>query len=132
MPVFPPFNTHRTRRARSLVIARGRVLPVLLLAILWSGATRAQGVEGDLIYKFSVEGVHHRAEAKPLLYALTERSTVHACDFIEECACFKLASSVPLDYAALEALVRERKHRLSGAVEVSDGDLLLPQSTPQR
>lgn len=121
-------NRNTPTRARSLA----RLLGPLLLSVLGTARAQAQAVEGDLVYKFTVEGIIHRSEAKPLQYALMELTTVHACDFIEECACFKLASSVPLDRAALDAMVEERRHRLSGTVEVSDGTLLTSRYPSQR
>ncbi len=124
----PRTTTNARRiRARFRLLDLGRLLGSFLLVAFAGDLVHAQEAEGDLVYKFTVEGVQHRAEAKPLQYALFERGTVHACDFIEECGCFKLASSVPLNYAALDALLRVSGHRLSGTVEVSDGSLLTPQ-----
>lgn len=126
-----PANTRKNRTAHP---ARPWVRFIWILFAAALGATRAdaQEAEGDLVYKFTVEGIHHRAEAKPLQYALFERATVHACDFIEECGCFKLASTVPLDYTTLNALLQETDNRLSGTVEVSDGSLLTPQQPLKR
>lgn len=121
-------NRNTPTRAWSLA----RLLGPLLLSVLGTARAQAQAVEGDIVYKFTVEGILHRAEAKPLQYALMERATVHACDFIEEGACFKLASSVALDYPMLDALLHENRRRLSGPVEVSDGTLLTPQPSPRR
>lgn len=127
METSPTTTNARSIRARFRALALVRLLGPLLLAAFASDRAHAQEAEGDLVYKFTVEGIQHRAEAKPLQYALFERATVHACDFIEECGCFKLASPVPLDYAALDALLRASDNRLSGTVEVSDGSLLTPQ-----
>ena len=107
-----------------------RLIAPLLISVLGTKQSQAQVLEGDLAYKFTVDGIHDRAEAKPLQYALLERTTVRSCDFIEECACFKLASSVPLDLATLDAMLRENSRSLSGTVEVSDGTLLTPRSHP--
>ena len=122
----------RRIRARFRALGLSRLLGLLLLTACAVGRTQAQVAEGDLIYKFTVDGVSHRADAKPVQYALLEQPFVHSCEFIEECGCFKLASNVPLDHAALNDLLGDARHRLSGTVEVSDGTFLQPKSTQER
>ncbi len=124
-----PTNARMIRRSLNTRIL-ARIIGPLLLSVLGTMRSHAQVTEGDLAYKFTVDGVHDRAEAKPLQYALLERATVRSCDFIEECACFKLACSAPLDYATLDNMLQQNGRRLSGTVEVSDGTLLTPRSHP--
>lgn len=132
MDTSPTTTNARCIHARYRALDLGRLLGSFLLLAFAGDRVQAQEAEGDLVYKFTVVGIHHRAEAKPLQYALFERPTVHACDFIEECGCFKLASTVPLDYTTLNALLQESDNRLSGTVEVSDGSLLTPQQPLKR
>jgi hypothetical protein len=132
MDTSPTTMNARCIRARFRALGLARLLGLLLLAVFAEGRAQAQGVEGDLIYKFTVDGVSHRADAKPVQYVLLERSFVHSCEFIEECGCFKLASEVPLDYAALNDLLGDTPHRITGTVEVSDGTLLQPKPTQER
>src|SRR5262245_235882 len=118
----PPFTGSRAIRYAG----------ILLLGVFGSLRAQAQEQEGDLVYKFSVAGVQHHAEAKPVQYVLLGKDHVHACDFIEECACFVMASAVPLDRVTLADLLQEAQRTLSGPVEVSDGTVLLPPPPPER
>lgn len=86
----------------------------------------AQGQEapGDHVYRFALEGVHDPASAKTVQYALLEHPFVRMCTYVQECQCFKLASSIPLDRSMLEALALATGHALEGTVHGSDGTLL--------
>ena len=103
-----------------------QALLVVLACTSIAVTAHAQVGEGDLVYRFSVAGVDHRTEAKPVQYALMEHASSVSCDFIPECACFKLASNVPLDYIALKNLVAESGEVLTGEVAVSNGTVLRP------
>jgi hypothetical protein len=132
MDTLPTTTNARCIRAPFRASGLARILGLLLLVTCTVARAQAQVAEGDLVYKFTVDGVSHRADAKPVQYALLEMAFVHSCEFIEECGCFKLASSVPLDHAALNDLLGTARHQLSGTVEVSDGTFLQPKATHER
>lgn len=109
------------------------VVLVVLGALGIASSAHAQAGGNDLVYRFSVESIDHRTEAKPIQYALMEHASSVSCDFIPECACFKLASNLPLDYITLKNWVAGSGHVLMGEVMVSNGTVLRPPDiTPGR
>jgi hypothetical protein len=105
------------------------VFPVLFALTLscLSATVRAQQPEDQLVYKFSVQGIAEPAAAKAMQAALVNEPAVLFCSFIDEADVFKLAANVPLDHAALKALLHTHGYVLEGNVHVSNGLILSPQ-----
>ena len=89
------------------------------------------GQGGDqLVYRFTVEGIQGRTDAKPLQKALMDVPGVLEVTFIPECTCFKLVSDHPLDRQTVEAMLADLGRMLTGDVFVSDGGILTVPTTP--
>ncbi|MCB9169537.1 MAG: hypothetical protein H6597_06470 [Flavobacteriales bacterium] len=95
--------------------------------------TQAFGQMPDdaLVYRFTVQGVQDRVDAKPLQKVLMEDAGVYDCAFIPECTCFKLTSTQSFDRPALALLLSDLGHPLVGDVYVSDGTVLPAPNDPQ-
>jgi hypothetical protein len=104
---------------------------IAMAGLVCAGLTSvAQEQEGDRVYRFQVQEVTDQATAKPLQYTLLEQGVVHACDYVQEANCFKLATPALMGYAELKALLLTAGFTLQGTVHVSDGTVLLPATTP--
>ena len=103
-----------------------RALVVLVPWIWGSTSTRAQSTEQELAYKFSVQGITDPVGAKPIQYALMERSFTAFCTFIDECDCFKLSANTAIDYVTLKNVLNENGYVLAGDVLQADGSVLHP------
>jgi hypothetical protein len=109
----------------------GRLLIALCASIGITDFAHGQEAEADLVYKFSLQGIVDPVAAKPVQYALMEQPGITFCNFIDECDCFKLGSSTPLDYATLKDLLHDQGYELIGEVLASDGTVLTPPSATQ-
>jgi len=87
--------------------------------------------EGELIYKFTVQGITEPGVAKGLQAQLLQHAGMSSCTFIDACDCFKLSTTEVLDHSALRSLLQSCGQVLTGPVEVSDGTVLTaPTTTP--
>jgi hypothetical protein len=95
----------------------------VVLCLLASNEINAQE-ENHVIYKFSVDGIENRADAKILLHAFLQESVTVNSVFIEECKCFKLTANRRLVYSDIEKTVMHYGLSLSNEVLCSDGSAL--------
>jgi len=77
-----------------------------------------------VVYKFSVDGIENRADAKLLQHAFLQESITVNSVFIEECKCFKLTANRRLVYSDIEKTVMHHGLSLSNEVLCSDGSAL--------
>ncbi len=108
-------------------IYRFRVALLLGAFVLLTQNSFAQS-EGELTYKFTVEGVTDKSEAKLVQHGFLQESYTVSCVFIDECSCFKLTSSEALSYEFLRTLLANNGFELSTKVMVSDGTILTTSS----
>lgn len=99
-------------------------LPLLLLG--GSIPAFGQGGEGDTVFRFSVQGIEDPVAAKPVQMVFLEQPLVTDCVYIDECACFKVATTGDLNYEGMKGLLLEHEYHLVGDVYVSDGRVLSP------
>jgi len=81
-------------------------------------------VKGELIYKFTVQGITEPFTAKPVQAQLLLHAGMSSCIFIDACDCFKLSTTETLDHSGLRGLLQRCGQVLVGPVEVSDGTVL--------
>lgn len=108
-------------------IYRFRVTLLLSAFVLLTQNSFAQS-EGALTYKFTVEGVADKSEAKLVQHSFLQEAFTVSCVFIDECSCFKLTSSEALSYEFLRTLLANHGFELSEKVLVSDGAILKANS----
>lgn len=106
-----------------------RCLAMATVVLCLCAAALAQEQEGDLVYRFTVQGVADRETAKPVQHAMLEHVSVHACEYLQECQCFKMATPAALTYGQLRAMLMATGFVLTGTVTVSDGTVLTPITT---
>jgi hypothetical protein len=99
-----------------------------VLALCARVFAHAQEQEGDLVHRFAVQGITDHSSAKQVQYAMMDQGNVHACDFVPECSCFKLAAPVAFTYDQLLSMLAIAGFELTGPVHVSDGRVLIPAS----
>ena len=95
----------------------------VVLCLLASNEINAQA-ENYVVYKFSVDGIENRADAKLLQHAFLQESITVNSVFIEECKCFKLTANRRLVYSDIEKTVMHHGLSLSNEVLCSDGSAL--------
>ncbi len=119
---------HRTTCSRPGL----RLLLIAAIICLPGVQVLAQGEEqaGDLVYRFKLPAITTYAEAKPVQHALMQLEEIHMCLFIEEEACFKLASPTAHDLGSLRTLLAGAGQVLEGPVHVSDGTTLTDGQAP--
>ena len=109
----------------------GPLLRRLLVVVISCAAIvtcSAQEQEGDRVYRFTVLSVSDPVAAKPVQHAMMDQGFVHACAFVNECACFKMAVPTALTYDQLKDMLVISGFTLTGPVHVSDGSVLIPAS----
>jgi hypothetical protein len=84
----------------------------------------AQNTNVQYVYKFSVDEIKTRQDAKYLMYDLKGQANILSVDFIEDCRCFKLMSEQSYTYAELNDLVRGSGFNLAQRVLCGDGSTL--------
>ena len=98
-----------------------------LLFTVFSNFSYAQSSD-ELTYKFTIDGILTRPDAKPIQYEFFNENYTVRCDFYEEEACFKLTANAPLNYKMLHDLLFNLGFELSDEVFVSDETIL--RATP--
>lgn len=111
-----------------------RILIIISITLISVDILCAQGVIGDITYRFSVEDVNSQESAKPIQYGLLENHFVHDCRYIYRCNCFKLFTPNVLNRVQISDLLESLGARLIGTVHCSDGRDLHPpvESNDQR
>ena len=96
---------------------------VLVSCLLGSNEVIAQE-QHPVVYKFSVDGIENRADAKILLHAFLQESFTVNSVFLIDCQCFKLSTKKPLNYTKIQEVVIQYGLELSEDVLCSDGSIL--------
>lgn len=109
---------------RNLTI-RARVSKLLFTLVFLTGFQVAWSqTEGDMVYKFTIDGVVSREEAKPIQYAFMERAYTVECQYIPESQTFRLTTSIPIDYDEFKSVLVNGGHTVPLKVLASDGTVL--------
>lgn len=95
----------------------------LLFCTIGSNELIAQE-QHPVVYKFSVDGIENRADAKVLLHAFLQESFTVNSVFLIDCQCFKLSTKKPLKYTHIQEVVQQNGLELSENVLCSDGSAL--------
>ena len=107
---------------------RNRLSHVLCFIVLVSGLLVSNEViaqeQNPVVYKFSVDGIENRADAKVLLHAFLQESFTVNSVFLIDCQCFKLSAKKPLKYTHIQEVVQQNGLELSENVLCSDGSAL--------
>ena len=95
---------------------------VIVLGI--SATSKAQDDPGETQYRFYVQDVDTREEAKLVHFALIEYPEISWCDYIHDCGCFKINTSLHLDREHFSGLLEDIGYELSGTLYCGDGRVL--------
>jgi hypothetical protein len=80
----------------------------------------------ELVYKFTVNGISTPELAKQVQYEIQQSLVNSSCVFIDECDCFKLATTDLITYNTLKNILSANGYQLLGEIYVSDGRVLKP------
>jgi hypothetical protein len=80
----------------------------------------------ELVYKFTVNGISTPELAKQVQYEIQQSVVNSSCVFIDECDCFKLATTDLITYNTLKNILSANGYQLLGYIYMSDGRVLKP------
>ena len=99
---------------------------LVLFMLLIVESCYSQDTHRTYSYKFAVEKVDSRKNAKALLLELRQWALTEHIDFYEECDCFKLTSLSPLQYQDINLFCREKGYFIEPRIMQEDGTVPLP------
>lgn len=88
--------------------------------------TSTNNAEG-VVYKFQIDGIVMVEDAEAFQLKFTQHELIIDSKFFEECSCFKITATEPLNYEKLEKIIDNQGLRLADKILTSDGRVLMSE-----
>jgi len=97
---------------------------MLVIIVGITNTMKGQDDPAETQYRFYVQDVDTREEAKLVHYGLIENPSISWVNYIHDCGCFKINTPLTLDREQLSNMLNEIGYELSGIMYCGDGRVL--------